>query len=33
MIIAEGSPEQLAKEHESTGSYTGHYLKKELENH
>jgi excinuclease ABC subunit A len=31
LIIAEGSPEQLAKEYQKTGSYTGEYLKKELE--
>ncbi|MDX1296000.1 MAG: excinuclease ABC subunit A, partial [Sulfurimonadaceae bacterium] len=33
LVIAEGSPEKLAEEHETTGSYTGLYLKKELENH
>jgi excinuclease ABC subunit A len=33
LVIAEGSPEKLAQEHEKTGSYTGLYLKKELENH
>ena len=31
LIIAEGTPEQLAKEYKKTGSYTGEYLKKELE--
>jgi len=31
LIIAEGTPEQLAKEHQKTGSYTGAYLKKVLE--
>ncbi|MDD3500558.1 MAG: excinuclease ABC subunit UvrA, partial [Sulfurovum sp.] len=30
LIIAEGTPEQLAQEYEKTGSYTGEYLKKEL---
>lgn len=29
-VIATGSPEQLAKEHKHTKSYTGEYLKKEL---
>jgi excinuclease ABC subunit A len=33
LIIAEGSPEKLAKEYEKTGSYTGEYLKKELALH
>ncbi|RUM64977.1 MAG: excinuclease ABC subunit A [Sulfurimonas sp.] len=32
-IIAVGSPEELALQHESTGSYTGKYLVKELEAH
>ncbi len=32
-IIALGSPEDLAENHEETGSYTGMYLKKELELH
>ncbi len=32
-IIAVGSPETLAKQHEKTGSYTGQYLVKELEAH
>ncbi|MCB4766879.1 MAG: ATP-binding cassette domain-containing protein, partial [Sulfurovum sp.] len=30
LIIAEGSPEKLATEYETTGSYTGEYLAKEL---
>jgi excinuclease ABC subunit A len=30
LIVAEGSPEKLAKEHKETGSYTGLYLEKEL---
>jgi hypothetical protein len=30
LIIAEGTPEELAANHESTGSYTGKYLQKEL---
>ena len=30
LIIAEGSPEELAKNHKKTGSYTGEYLEKEL---
>ncbi len=30
LIIAEGSPEVLAKNHKKTGSYTGEYLEKEL---
>jgi len=29
-IIAEGTPETLAKEHKKTGSYTGYYLDKEI---
>lgn len=29
-IVAEGTPEQLAKTHKETGSYTGYYLEKEL---
>ena len=33
LIIAEGSPEVVAKNYEKTGSYTGEYLKKELELH
>jgi len=33
LIIAEGSPEDLAKNYEKTGSYTGEYLKKELALH
>ncbi|HIC12261.1 MAG TPA: excinuclease ABC subunit UvrA [Sulfurimonas sp.] len=33
LIIAEGSPEKLAEEHEKTGSFTGEYLKKELALH
>ncbi len=33
LIIATGSPEKLAKEHEKTGSYTGKYLVKELNSH
>ncbi|MCW9067755.1 MAG: excinuclease ABC subunit A, partial [Sulfurimonas sp.] len=33
LIIAEGSPEKLAKEYKKTGSYTGEYLKKELALH
>ncbi|OQX60179.1 MAG: excinuclease ABC subunit A [Helicobacteraceae bacterium 4484_230] len=32
-IIAVGDPEAMAKEHKTTGSYTGEYLKKELELH
>jgi excinuclease ABC subunit A len=32
-IIAIGSPEELAQNHETTGSYTGKYLKKELAEH
>jgi excinuclease ABC subunit A len=30
LIVAEGSPEKLAKEHKESGSYTGKYLEKEL---
>jgi len=30
MIIAEGTPEELAANHKKTGSYTGYYLTKEL---
>jgi excinuclease ABC subunit A len=30
MIIAQGTPEELAANHKETGSYTGYYLKKEL---
>ena len=33
LIIAEGSPEDLAQNYEKTGSFTGEYLKKELELH
>ncbi|QOP43713.1 excinuclease ABC subunit UvrA [Sulfurimonas sediminis] len=33
LIIAEGSPEVLAKNHKKTGSYTGEYLEKELQLH
>lgn len=33
LIIAEGSPEILAATYETTGSYTGEYLKKELALH
>jgi excinuclease ABC subunit A len=33
LVIAEGSPEKLAKEHKKTGSYTGEYLEKELAFH
>ena len=33
LIIAEGTPEDLAKTYEKTGSFTGEYLKKELELH
>jgi excinuclease ABC subunit A len=33
LIIAEGSPEELAQNHAKTGSYTGEYLKKELALH
>ncbi|MFA6192107.1 MAG: excinuclease ABC subunit UvrA [Sulfurimonas sp.] len=33
LIIAEGSPEELAATYEKTGSYTGEYLKKELALH
>jgi excinuclease ABC subunit A len=32
-IIATGSPEELAQTYEQTGSYTGRYLKKELDEH
>ncbi|SFV53596.1 Excinuclease ABC subunit A [hydrothermal vent metagenome] len=31
LIIAEGSPEELAASYKETGSYTGEYLKKEFE--
>jgi excinuclease ABC subunit A len=30
LIIAEGSPEELAATYKKTGSYTGEYLAKEL---
>jgi excinuclease ABC subunit A len=33
LVIAEGSPEKIASEYEKTGSYTGEYLKKELDLH
>ncbi len=33
LIIAEGTPEELAENYEKTGSYTGEYLKKELALH
>ncbi len=33
LIIAEGSPEELAASHKKTGSYTGEYLEKELALH
>ncbi|HFB54209.1 MAG TPA: excinuclease ABC subunit UvrA, partial [Sulfurimonas autotrophica] len=33
LIIAEGSPEELAENYDKTGSYTGEYLKKELALH
>ena len=33
LIIAEGSPEELAQNHQKTGSYTGEYLEKELALH
>jgi excinuclease ABC subunit A len=33
LIIAEGSPEELAANHKKTGSYTGEYLEKELALH
>lgn len=33
LIIAEGSPEDIAATYKSTGSYTGEYLKKELALH
>ena len=33
LIIAEGSPETLADTYSITGSYTGKYLKKELQLH
>ncbi len=33
LIIAEGSPEDIAETYEKTGSYTGEYLKKELALH
>jgi excinuclease ABC subunit A len=29
-VIAEGTPEELAKTHKETSSYTGYYLDKEL---
>jgi len=29
-IVAEGTPEDLAKNHKKTGSYTGYYLEKEI---
>jgi excinuclease ABC subunit A len=31
LVIATGTPETLAKEFKQTGSYTGEYLAKELE--
>ncbi len=33
LIIAEGSPEDLAQNHKTTGSFTGEYLEKELQLH
>ena len=33
LVIAEGTPEELANTYETTGSYTGEYLKKELALH
>ena len=33
LIIAEGTPEELAETYETTGSFTGEYLKKELALH
>jgi len=33
LIIAEGPPEEVAKNHKETGSYTGEYLEKELKLH
>ena len=33
LIIAEGTPEELAKNHKKTLSYTGKYLEKELALH
>jgi excinuclease ABC subunit A len=33
LVIAEGTPEEVAATHEKTGSYTGLYLKKELDLH
>ena len=30
LIIATGSPEEVARTHKETGSYTGEYLVKEL---
>ncbi len=33
LVIAEGTPEELASTYEKTGSYTGEYLKKELALH
>ena len=33
LVIAEGTPEELASTYETTGSYTGEYLKKELALH
>jgi len=33
LVIAEGTPEEVAANHEKTGSFTGEYLKKELALH
>jgi excinuclease ABC subunit A len=33
LIIAEGSPEDLAENYKTTGSFTGEYLEKELALH
>ena len=33
LIIAEGTPEDLAANYKTTGSYTGEYLEKELALH
>ena len=33
LVIAQGTPEDLARDFEKTGSYTGEYLQKELALH
>jgi len=33
LVIAEGTPEEVAANYEKTGSFTGEYLKKELALH